>query len=102
MPSSLRPGFKTEREAKEFLIGRILAEAERTGIEINEVERKMLYFSETGWSLPGILDVNAEFERDYDNDEYEAKSPAPFDKLKRRMPKQGEMSSRFGMMLSSS
>ena len=31
----------------------------------------MLYFSETGWTLPGILAVNAEFERDCDEDVYE-------------------------------
>ncbi|HEX4032643.1 MAG TPA: hypothetical protein VHX20_19945 [Terracidiphilus sp.] len=33
----------------------------------------MLYFSETDWTLPGILEVNAEFEREYDEDEYERK-----------------------------
>ena len=33
----------------------------------------MLYFSETEWSLPGILQINAEFERDYDTNEYERK-----------------------------
>ena len=67
------PEFKTERDAKEYLIARISAEAQQQEIELSEVERKMLYFSETGWTLPNILDVNAEFERDYDNDEYESK-----------------------------
>jgi hypothetical protein len=33
----------------------------------------MLYFTEVHPSLPDIYEVNAEFERDYDNDEYEAK-----------------------------
>jgi len=33
----------------------------------------MLYFTETGWTLPDIKEVNEEFERDYDNDEYECK-----------------------------
>lgn len=33
----------------------------------------MLYFSEEGWTLPGMLEINAEFDRDYDQDEYEAK-----------------------------
>jgi hypothetical protein len=33
----------------------------------------MLYFSETDWTLPGILDINAEFDRDYDDNEYERK-----------------------------
>ena len=36
----------------------------------------MLYFTEVHPSLPDIYDVNAEFERDYDSDEYEAKIAA--------------------------
>jgi hypothetical protein len=63
----------TVREAKEFLVGRIVAEAKQEGIPLSDVERKMLYFSETDWTLPDMLKVNEEFERDYDQDEYEAK-----------------------------
>ena len=33
----------------------------------------MLYFSETDWTLPDIMQVNDEFDRDYDQDEYEKK-----------------------------
>ncbi|HVU48781.1 MAG TPA: hypothetical protein VHD85_21820 [Terracidiphilus sp.] len=65
--------FNSQRSAKEYLIGRIVAEAGREGKPLSEIERKMLYFSETGWTLPDIMEVNAEFERDYDNDEYERK-----------------------------
>ncbi len=65
--------FRSQRKAKEYLIGGIVAEAEREGVPLSEVERKMLYFSETDWAPPGMLDVNAEFERDYDDAEYEAK-----------------------------
>lgn len=65
--------FHTERDAKEYLIQRIEAEAKSEGVPLSEVERKMLYFTETGWTLPDIMEVNAEFERDYDNDEYEQK-----------------------------
>jgi hypothetical protein len=67
------PSFQTERQAKEHLIGRIVAEARRERVPLSEIERKMLYFTESGWTLPGILEVNAEFERDYDNEEYEQK-----------------------------
>jgi hypothetical protein len=65
--------FQSQKQAKEYLIGRIIAEAEGEGVPLSEVERKMLYFSETDWTLPGILEVNAEFERDYDDTEYEQK-----------------------------
>jgi len=61
------------REGLEYLVGRIVAEAKLEDVQLSEVERKMLYFSETDWSLPNILEVNKEFERLYDPDEYEAK-----------------------------
>ena len=33
----------------------------------------MLYFSETAWTLPDIMEVNEAFERNYDSAEYEQK-----------------------------
>lgn len=71
--STTMPGFQTERQAKEYLVERIVSEARREQVPLSEIERKMLYFSETGWTLPNMLEVNAEFERDYDNAEYEQK-----------------------------
>jgi hypothetical protein len=65
--------FDSERKAKEYLIGKIVAEAERAGKPLTEIELKMLYFSETDWTLPDISDVNAEFERNYDEGEYQRK-----------------------------
>jgi hypothetical protein len=65
--------FAGGREAKEFLVARIVAEAQREGVSLSEIERKMLYFSETDWTLPDIDKVSEAFERQYDNDEYEKK-----------------------------
>jgi hypothetical protein len=65
--------FGSIREALEFLVGRVAAEAEREGSALSEVERKMLYFSETDWTLPDILEVNKEFERLDDENQYEAR-----------------------------
>jgi hypothetical protein len=59
--------------AKEFLISRVLEEAKVDGVNLSEVERKMLYFTEVHPSLPDIYDVNEQFEHDYDSNEYEAK-----------------------------
>lgn len=58
---------------KEFLISRVIKEAEADGANLSEVERKMLYFTEVDPSLPDIYDVNEQFEHNYDSDEYEAK-----------------------------
>jgi hypothetical protein len=65
--------FSNAREAKEFLISRIVAEAQRENVSLSEIERKMLYFSETAWTLPDIMEVNDEFDREYDQAEYEKK-----------------------------
>jgi cytochrome c-type biogenesis protein CcmH/NrfG len=65
--------FASPRDAKEFLISRIIAEAEREGVSLSEIERKMLYFSETVWTLPDMKQVNVEFDRNYDQEEYEQK-----------------------------
>jgi hypothetical protein len=59
--------------AKEFLIARVTKEAEMENVRLSEVERKMLYFTEVHPSLPDIYEVNAEFERTCDSDEYEEK-----------------------------
>lgn len=65
--------FKTARAAMEYLAGRLVEEAERAGTPLSEVERKMLYFTESGWTPPGMMAVNEEFERSYNQDEYEQK-----------------------------
>jgi len=65
--------FHTGREAKEFLISRIVAEAEHENAPLSEIERKMLYFTESGWTLPDIMKVSEDFDREYDQDKYEQK-----------------------------
>jgi hypothetical protein len=57
--------FHSGREAKEFLISRIVQEAQRENVPLSETERKMLYFTESGWTLPDIMKVNEDFDRDY-------------------------------------
>ena len=59
--------------AKQFLISKVMQEAEASHVQLSEVETKMLYFTEMHPTLPDIGEVNAEFERDYDADEYEGK-----------------------------
>jgi hypothetical protein len=65
--------FATTREAKEYLIGVITADAERQGPPLSETERKMLYFSETAWTLPDIDQVSLDFDLECDAERYERK-----------------------------
>jgi len=82
--------FKTVRDAKDFLAGKIVEEAEREGAPLTEVERKMLYFTETGWTLPDMKEVSAEFDRDYDQGEYEQKIGGLAVRLQACLEVQGE------------
>jgi hypothetical protein len=74
-------GFRTVREAKDYLASRIADEADLEGSPLSEVERKMLYFTETGWTLPDMKQVSAEFDREYDPEEYERKIAGLADKI---------------------
>ena len=67
------PRFSDDRSALDFVASRIAEEAHREGIPFSEIERKMLYFSETAWTLPDIWQISDEFDRDYDQDAYEKK-----------------------------
>jgi hypothetical protein len=49
--------FANARDAKEFLVSRIIMESLREGVSLSDVERKMLYFSETAWTLPDMAEV---------------------------------------------
>src|SRR5690348_17002384 len=74
--------------AKQFLISRVVEEAEFEHKSLSEIEKKMLYFTEVHPSLPDIYEVNEEFERDYDSDEYEKKITALLKSARDRDPKQ--------------
>jgi len=65
--------FHSAREAKEFLISKIVEQAQCDGVSLSDLERTMLYFSETGWTLPSIGSISEEFDRVCDQDEYEEK-----------------------------
>jgi hypothetical protein len=65
--------FRTLRLAMDYLVNRIVDEAKLQGTPLTEIERKMLYFSETDPTLRDMPQVSAEFDRSYDEDAYEEK-----------------------------
>lgn len=60
-------------EAKDFLISQIINEAERKGESLSDLERRMLEFSEVEKAPADYLELNAEFERECSEIEYEDK-----------------------------
>jgi len=79
--------FHSGREAKEFLISQIVEEGQRENVLLSETERKMLYFTESGWTLPDIMQVNDDFDREYDQAEYERKIAKLVTKADKRIRK---------------
>jgi hypothetical protein len=65
--------FASTQEAKEFLIDWIVAEARGLGVPVSDVERKMLYASKNGWTLPDMDEVQDAFDRYHEAVEYELK-----------------------------
>jgi len=85
--------FADAREAKEFLAARIVAEAKSEGVPLSEVECKMLYFSETGWTLPDIAEVSDQFDRDCNREEYEKKIATLIRNARKRARKEDKLES---------
>ena len=79
--------FHTGREAKEFLISKIVAEAESENVILSNIERKMLYFTESAWTLPDMMEVYEDFDRGYDQAEYERKIAKLVKKADKRLRK---------------
>ena len=65
--------FMDSIAAKQFLISRVVEQADCDHVPLSDIEKKMLHFTEVHPTLPDIYEVNADFERTYDSDEYEAK-----------------------------
>ena len=57
------PTLFSTQQAKQFLIREIVTQAARDGIPLTDIERDMLYFSETASILPGMPRISAEFDR---------------------------------------
>lgn len=63
--------FTTTREAKEFLIAQIVNEAEREAEPLTDIERRMLYFTESAWMPEDTWEASEVFDRDFDRETYE-------------------------------
>jgi len=58
-------------EAKEFIASRIVDQAMLESVEFSEIERKMLYYSETQTTLPDMDQVLIDFNETYNMIPYE-------------------------------
>ena len=80
--------FHKVHDAKEFLASKIANEAEREGAPLSQVERKILFTSEVGWTLPDMMQVSDEFDREYNQNDYENKVSSLIENLDTRLRKE--------------
>jgi hypothetical protein len=61
------------REAKDFLVQQAAEQAALENVPLSDLEKRMMYFTETGECPEDPIALNDAFEAEYDTDEYEAK-----------------------------
>jgi hypothetical protein len=66
------PAMKV-REAEDFLVAQTAEQAAVEGVPLSDFEKRMMYFTESGYVPEDPIKLNEEFESEYDSDEYEAK-----------------------------
>jgi len=60
-------------EAKDFLVQQTAGQAALENVPLSDLEKRMMYFTETGECPEDPIALNDAFEAEYDTDEYEAK-----------------------------
>jgi hypothetical protein len=61
------------REAKDLLVQQTTEQAELEGIPLSDLEKRMMYFTETEECPEDPIELNEEFEAEYDTAKWEAK-----------------------------
>ena len=61
------------REAKDFLVAQTAEQAALENVPLSDLEKRMMYFTESGYVPEDPIKLNEEFEAEYDPAEYEAK-----------------------------
>jgi hypothetical protein len=61
------------REAKDFLVVQTAEQAALEGMPLSELEKRMMYFTESAGAIEDPVKLNEEFEAHSDSDEYESK-----------------------------
>ena len=88
MKPTIRP--MTIREAKDFLVAQTAEQAALEGVPLSDLERRMMYFTESGYVPEDPIKLNEEFEAEYDSDEYESKISRLLHHAYRRLRKEND------------
>ena len=74
------------KQAKDFLVQQATEQAALENLSLSDVEKRMMYFTETDpASCENPIDLDSEFEEQYDAGEYELKMSRLLDDAQRRL-----------------
>jgi hypothetical protein len=74
------------KQAKDFLVQQVAEQAALEKVPLTDLEKRMMYFTETDpASCENPLDLDAEFEEQYDTGEYELKISRLFQNTHKRL-----------------
>ncbi len=77
-------------EAKDFLVAQTAEQAALEGVPLSDLEKRMMYFTESGYVPEDPIKLNEEFEAECDSDEYEAKVSRLLHHAYRRLQKEND------------
>jgi hypothetical protein len=72
-------------EAKDFLVKQAVEQARLEGVPLSDLEKRMMYFTETGQCPEDPIALNEEFEKEYETDEYERRVKKLLANARRRL-----------------
>ncbi|HEX3121446.1 MAG TPA: hypothetical protein VHP80_20265 [Candidatus Acidoferrum sp.] len=61
------------KKAKDFLVQQTAEQAQREGVSLSDLEKRMMYFTESEDAVENPIALNEEFEAQYDSAKYESK-----------------------------
>jgi hypothetical protein len=83
------PAMKV-REAKDFLVAQAAEQAALEGVPLSGLEKRMMYFTESGYVPEDPIKLNEEFEAECDTSDYEAKISRLLHHAYRRLRKEND------------
>lgn len=78
------------REAKDFLVQQTAEQAQLDAVPLSDLEKRMMYFTETGEMPEDPIQLNEEFEAQYNTGKYEAKIAKLLHRAYQRAGKENE------------
>jgi hypothetical protein len=82
------------KQAKDFLVEQTAQQAALENIPLSDLEKRMMYFTESDPSYDDYIGLTAEFEEQYDTAEYEAKIARLLRNAHRRLKKENAETAR--------